>query len=100
MEFLGGSRSGWVTNRCSDYGSPSTPFFQDKRRLKGVRMKLTYRNDQLTPSISHRGKTRNLNRLLLPVWLMATLGVFSTPAFPQDLASLDRAYHPGEPIHV
>jgi hypothetical protein len=63
-------------------------------------MKLTYRNDQLTPSISHRGKTRNLNRLLLPVWLMATLGVFSTPAFPQDLASLDRAYHPGEPIHV
>jgi hypothetical protein len=28
------------------------------------------------------------------------LGQFSTPAHSQDLASVDRAYHPGEPIHV
>jgi len=47
-----------------------------------------------------QGKTLNINLLLLPVWLVAMLGILPTPAHSQDLASLDKAYHPDEPAHV
>jgi len=47
-----------------------------------------------------RGKPFNLNGVLLAVWLVAITGLFPRHACPQDVASLDRTYHPGESIHV
>jgi hypothetical protein len=55
---------------------------------------------QLNSRLNQQGRTFNISRLLLSVWFVATLGPLAMPAHSQDLASLDRAYHPGEPIHV
>jgi hypothetical protein len=53
----------------------------------------------LTSLLIAQGKTIN-RKQVRPVLFAAMLGLFCGLAHGQDIATLDKAYHPGEPLHV
>jgi hypothetical protein len=53
----------------------------------------------LTSLATQRGKTLNGNYVRI-AFLIAILGVFSVRVRSQELATIDKAYHPGEQVHV